>query len=159
MKKHAGFTLIEILIVIVILTIVASMALLATGDFGRERRIRLAGEELQSLCTLLQTHAILTGSVYGIRFNPHQYQFYEFDTVKQNWRLMPANKLFVSKALPDGMNLVVKTPEHVETNQPTVTLLPGGELSPLELIIKNGASQVSVMQVNNDHFQLREGNG
>ncbi len=133
------------------------MALLATGDFGRERRIHTAGEELQSLATLLQTKAILTGSVLGIHFERNGYRFFEFNGQKKTWSPLFSHKLFLPGHLPPGMQLVVQEPKNEkDSNQPDVTVSPGGELSPLKLAINNGEHTLLFLQVENDHFILRE---
>ena len=59
MEQRQGFTLVEILIVIFIISIVMTFAVLSLGDFGASRRIVLAAEQFKSDLISIQQEAIL----------------------------------------------------------------------------------------------------
>ncbi len=76
--NKSGFTLIEILVVLVILGITASMALLAFGDFGQSQRIEAEAERFTQKLRLIRYHAILEATPYRIQISPESYQILRF---------------------------------------------------------------------------------
>lgn len=78
----SGFTLIEILVVLVILGITASIALLAFGDFGESRRVRAEAERFVQKVRLIRHQAILEATTYGMKLTPTSYQVFVFSASK-----------------------------------------------------------------------------
>ena len=82
MQNKGGFTLIEILVVVLIFGITLGFTLLAFGDFGRERRIVMAAEQFINYVKFAEQQAILETSTLGINIDSKSYQL---------WRLQPPN--------------------------------------------------------------------
>lgn len=78
MPAKSGFTLIEILVVLVIIGITIGFALLAFGDFGGSRRVVTAAESFANQIKLIQQQAILESATYGIQIEPTQYKVLKF---------------------------------------------------------------------------------
>src|SRR5262245_23987098 len=78
MKQSFGFTLIEILVVILIIGITLGFAMIAFGDFGESRRIMVAAEQLSNTIELAQQQAILENSTLGLRVDNEGYQILKF---------------------------------------------------------------------------------
>ena len=78
MTRPKGFTLIEILIVIVIIGITIGFALIAFGDFGEGKRIRFAAEQLINTIKLSQQKAILESSTLGLKVDQSSYRVFKF---------------------------------------------------------------------------------
>jgi len=76
--NKSGFTLIEILVVLVILGITASVALLAFGDFGESRRVEAEAQRFVQKVRLIRHHAILEATTYGMKITPTSYQVFRF---------------------------------------------------------------------------------
>lgn len=74
----SGFTLIEILVVLVILGITASVALLAFGDFGESRRVEAEAKRFLQKTRLIRHHAILEATTYGMKLTPTAYSVFRF---------------------------------------------------------------------------------
>jgi general secretion pathway protein H len=74
MRNNKGFTLIEIMIVIVIIGITVGFALISFGDFGESRRILFAAEQLMHTMRLAQQQAILESATLGLRIDNTGYQ-------------------------------------------------------------------------------------
>jgi len=80
----SGFTLIEILVVLVILGITASVALLAFGDFGESRRVEAEAERFLQKTRLIRHHALLEAITYGMKITPTSYEIFRF-TPPNTW--------------------------------------------------------------------------
>lgn len=91
--NRCGFTLIEILVVLLIIGITMGFALLAFGDFGSTRRIIVAAEHFKSYVKLVQQQAILETSTFGINFKTDGYQVLRF-TPPASWTPMPIKSIF-----------------------------------------------------------------
>lgn len=74
----SGFTLIEILVVLIILGITASVALLAFGDFGEGRRAQAEAQRFIQKIRLIRHQAILEAMTYGMKITPTSYQVFRF---------------------------------------------------------------------------------
>lgn len=76
--NYHGFTLIEILVVLLIIGITFGFALLAFGDFGEKHRITTAAEQLKQYIHVIQQQAILESNTFGIRFKTDGYETVRF---------------------------------------------------------------------------------
>ena len=83
-NKSSGFTLIEILVVLVILGITASVALLAFGDFGESRRVEAEAKRFLQKTRLIRHHALLEATTYGMKIMPTSYEIFRF-TPPNTW--------------------------------------------------------------------------
>jgi general secretion pathway protein H len=69
-----GFTLIEILIVLVIIGISFSFALLAFGDFGKSRQAQSTAEQVKNMIQYFREQAIIESSNFTINIRNRSYQ-------------------------------------------------------------------------------------
>ncbi len=82
-KQHAGFTLIEILVVLVIISIVMTFAMLSFGDFGARRAVIAEGQQLVHEINLAKQEAILESTTLAIRIHNRGYQVMRFKEPNQ----------------------------------------------------------------------------
>ncbi len=73
-QKQQGFTLIEILMVIIIFAIIISFAVLTFGDFGKSRQVRTTAEEFQRVVQYFREQAVLGSANYTIKISTTGYQ-------------------------------------------------------------------------------------
>lgn len=145
-----GFTLIEILIVIVIASIMATLATLSINAYVNARQVQSVADELNLKMTLAERQALLQPAVIGLVIQPHAYEFYQFVTLPHqqtgHWQKISGNRLFVTKTLSNYVVLQVKstvveknTDKDIKTLQPQIMFLPTGEITAFVLDIgKNG---------------------
>jgi general secretion pathway protein H len=132
MRKSKGFTLIEILVVIVIIGITIGFALIAFGDFGGSKRIIFAAEQVQNTLRLAQQQAIFSNSTLGLRIDNKSYQILNFKNASQ-WATIPAKSLYKVHSLPSGMQITLKTNFKPRPQEPGIVINPSGETNTFTL--------------------------
>ncbi|MFC3907603.1 type II secretion system minor pseudopilin GspH [Legionella dresdenensis] len=126
-----GFTLIEILVVLLIIGIVSSAALLAFGDFGARRKAIVSAEQFAAYIKLVQQKAILEMNTLGIKIESQGYQAFRFED-GSNWKAINSNNLFRWHAFP--RNIIVKLSNAAKSkNHPDIIINPSGDMSDFAL--------------------------
>lgn len=105
-KRSKGFTLLEVMIVIVILAIVTTVAVVYFSGFTRRRQLQSAGQNLKTLVESMKTEALLKPAILGLRFKPHGFDVMRFyqDSQTGRWRVVN-NSLLNSLAVGHDINL------------------------------------------------------
>ena len=105
MKTSArGFTLIEIMVVVVIIAIIISFA---TFSFG-PRESRMLQEEAERIAALLQMaeeESILNAQELALSVTENGYQFEVYDGVE--WQSLASDGVFRPRTLPENMRLAM----------------------------------------------------
>ncbi len=144
-RRARGFTLLEVLVVLLIIGVLVSFAALsinradtAVPDEARRLAalIRLSGEE-----------AVLQGQEYAIQFEADTYSFLNFDG--EAWQPVADDELLRARTLPDdvvidvaleGEPITLGAVEGEDKAPPRIFILSSGEMSPFELTVrKRGA--------------------
>ena len=156
MRRHGcsgGFTLIEILVVIVIIGIVMSIAMLSITLAGGDSQLREEAQRMVSLVEVAQDESLLQGREFGVEFMQGAYRFVEFDPLTRQWgeivgddtlrlRQLPEElelELFIEdrrvilKADPARMQPDEKTRPGIEQYAPHILIYSSGDMSPFEL--------------------------
>ncbi len=171
-RKAFGFSLIEILVVVVIVAIVTSIALLSVGIVGDDRELRTEARRLLSLVELAQDEALLQGRELGLEVMTHAYRFVEYDPVGNRWNELPGDEVLRLRELSEDIELVLfledkrvllaPGPESltIEGNedeayaQPTANYAPhvlifsSGDMTPFELHLVRDANEQLVVVAN-----------
>lgn len=135
----AGFTLLELLVVMVIMGIVLSFGMLAVGDGGRAAQIEQAAQRLQALIELGSDEAILQSRELGLYVTLDEYQFFSYEA--EGWQSYE-DDLFRARKLPEAVefelfmeDLEVSLESAEEKPKPQIILSSSGERSPFELFV------------------------
>ncbi len=72
----AGFTMIEILVVVIIISIMSALAISHFSGYGSGRAMRQTVQSWQSLIPVLQTRAVLEPAVLGVNLTADGFQVY-----------------------------------------------------------------------------------
>jgi general secretion pathway protein H len=145
----AGFSLIELLVVIVILAIMAGMVLVSMGTLRTESPVETEARRLTALLELVTEEALIQGRDFGIEFFPDGYRFLSWDPDSGLWSVVDDEVVLRRRALPaevrvvlavDGREVVVaedqdSRPRRGDELVPQVGIFSSGELTPFELFL------------------------
>lgn len=140
----AGFSLIELLVVVTIIGVFAGAAVLSLGVLGSDRELEREAFRFRSLLDLLTEEAVMESRDYGIMFSERAYRFYVYDRQQLLW-IDPIGDYFLSEHQleePLSMALFMEErdivldpefdPDLLEAPEPQVILLGNGEVTPFE---------------------------
>ena len=102
-SREQGFTLLELLIVIVIVSILFTFAVLSIRTPSPEDRIKEETLRLQRLIQLALEEAVMKNQEYGLEFKQDGYRF--LTLTDNQWAPFDGDKLFRQRELPDEMEI------------------------------------------------------
>jgi general secretion pathway protein H len=136
-----GFSLLELLVVIVIISILFTFTTLAIRGTSPEELIQTEAQRLDRLIQLALEEAILRGAEYGLEFKPNSYRFLLF--AENTWQPLDNDRLLRERQLPENMEFeleieqidVLVEEEQQDTDEeerpdPQVFILSSGEITP-----------------------------
>jgi general secretion pathway protein H len=83
--RGSGFTLIEILVVVVIMGIISAIVVLGLGNLGDDRDLRTEARRMTALIEMTLDEATLQGRDFGLELMQNGYRFVEFDPLTEQW--------------------------------------------------------------------------
>ena len=170
-RRGAGFTLLELLLVVTIIGILASVVMLGATDVGRQRTIRAEAERLVLAVELARDESRLRNAVWGLRVDGGTYRFLAYDEAGDEWHDVERRE-FSSDATEDNVEFqvgqVLESSEDVlepawnpegrggdtaqratgvveddEAPVPDVVIYPGGEMTPFKIVVSGGDAYVA----------------
>jgi len=137
-RSAAGFTLLELLTVILIIGIIVSFAGLSVGVHG-SRVVQDEAERLQGLIRIAGEEAILQGQELAVEFERQRYRFLIL-APNGTWVPLENDNALRERSLPEALHTRL-TVEGAEVryddpkNFPRVFILSSGELTPFVLTL------------------------
>ena len=157
-RRSNGFSLIEILVVIVIIGIISGIALLSLGILGDDRQLQTEARRLTSLVEVAQDEAMMQGREFGVEFMNDAYRFVEYDPFINQWGELIGDEMLRLRELPDDVEFILmlegqrvllendparfEEPEEAadrdltETYSPHVYIFSSGDITPFDLEIR-----------------------
>lgn len=137
-NKTNGFTLLELLVVIVLLGIMTSFSVLSMGTSSVEREMEAEAKRLHALIKLVQEEAIIQAKEISMEINKKNYSFLEYKDKK--W-IPLKNKVFKPRLIKEPLRFNVETEiktkifEEKEGTPLRLYFLSSGEITPFQMRI------------------------
>jgi general secretion pathway protein H len=153
--RTSGFTLLEVLVVIVIIGIITSMAVVSTRVLGGDHEMDQEAKRLVALLTQAREDAMLQGRDLGLRLDTRGYDFLDYDARTDRWDLVTDDPMLRERSFPDGLEAAlwlesrpVKLAARAEPTErtppaPQVVVMASGDVVPFEIrLTRAGTEQV-----------------
>jgi general secretion pathway protein H len=141
-RQLSGFTLIEMLVVVVIIGLLAVGALITFGGGRRDSQLERELERVHALLDYVQEQAELQTREFGMRVDDRGYQFVAFNALAAEWQAADADDALRRRELPEGLlpqlvvegrTIVVGPRKEIEDFTPQVLLYSSGDLSSFDI--------------------------
>ena len=142
---NAGFTLLELLVVVAIVGLLVQAAALSWRAIGNDQEIEQETARLRGIIDLLHEEALMQSRDYGLMFTETGYRFYVFDYQTLEWVEAQGDRLLQPHQLRPLLSMVLVLDgrevqldpdfesQDLENAEPQVMLLSSGEVTPFEI--------------------------
>jgi general secretion pathway protein H len=151
--RASGFTLLEVLVVVVIIGIISSMAVVSIHVLGGDHEMDQEAARLAAVLGQAREEAMLQGRDLGLRLDTRGYDFLRYDTRTERWVAISDDPLLRERTLPDGLGLQFKlesrdvslkpraTPSEGLAPSPQVVVQASGDLVPFEVLLRRDGTE------------------
>jgi len=138
-----GFTLIEILVVMVIVTVITGIAVATMPMLVTEREFDREAHRLKAVLELASERAIVQAEEIGFTPEGDGYYFSRYDPLSQRWDKL-AESPWQPRQLAEGISLELEIEGfdyEQPRNMPPILLLSSGELTPSNIILADAGNE------------------
>jgi general secretion pathway protein H len=151
-----GFTLLELLVVLVIIGVMVAMVTLSTNVLGQDSQVEEETRRFWAVLRQAREEAELQSIDLAVFVGSTEYEFLRFDTRRNEWRQVADDTLYAPRTLPaglrfriwlEGRELVLKPglPDRSKKDEnqkwpPQLTVLSSGDVVPFELQLERDNS-------------------
>jgi general secretion pathway protein H len=166
-----GFTLIEILVVVVIISVIAAGAIISFGSLGQDRQLDDERDRLIVLMNYAREQAELQTRELGLYCAQDGYRFLAFDPQKNLWLDVQDDDALRARTLPSGVRIrlaveshdvVLKAATDSKLKQdpkdliPHVMIFSNGDLTSFELTLERVGTDHTAVLVPDDQENVIE---
>ena len=102
-RTNAGFTLVEILVVLVIIGTILSIGLMSFNLADNDRNLKTESRRFMALSEVALDEATMQGREFGIELMSKGYRFVEFDAFAGRWAELPGDDTLRLRGLPEEL--------------------------------------------------------
>ncbi|SHI20631.1 type II secretion system minor pseudopilin GspH [Ferrimonas marina] len=107
-SRQRGFTLLELLLVVVLIGVMASaVTLMFSGDVRRDAMLK-AGNEFRSVLTMALEESTFTGEQFGVVVEPDHYFFARWNRDEQHWETVNGDPFYRQRKMPEGIEMALE---------------------------------------------------
>lgn len=158
--RCAGFTLIELMVVLVVIAVMAGLLVIGIGDDpGRQLRREISA--LAAVLNIAADEAVAQGMELGLVIDDEHYHFVRFDRDRRRWQAIQGKPLArhefaqpyeveleldgekVDERLRERLQRIARQGE--KEDQPLLLLLSSGETAPFTLTVTHAGSNARVV--------------
>jgi general secretion pathway protein H len=151
--RASGFTLLEVLVVIVIIGIITSMAMVSTRVLGGDHEMDQEAARLSAVLGQVREDAMMQGQDIGFRVDASGYDFLRYDSRNDRWLPVSDDPLLRERSLPAGLvtALVLESREvqlkprnqgdAQQALSPQVVVQASGDLVPFEVVFRREGTE------------------
>lgn len=154
----AGFSLIELLVVLTIIGIFFGAAILSAGIVDNDRDVEQEAWRLKSVIDLVREEALMQSRDFGLLFGNDGYRFYVYDYDERAWLEPADDELLAPHGVDEGLELELSVedrdlmlePEEddeerdtAETPEPQIMVLSSGELTPFDVVVRRASDRAA----------------
>lgn len=145
----SGFTLIEMLVVIVIIGVVVTLAVLSMNLLTGDRRVRMVGEQLRDGLITARQRAVLMPDILGLKITSTGYQYYHYvrnpsgfkwkilkEDVLSHADIFKQHRVFASITHLDHNDLSID-PHSIHATSKMIVLSESGDVMPFTLLLQD----------------------
>ena len=150
-----GFTLLEMLLVLTIVGILATVVALGFTDSGRHRHLRAEAERLARLVELARAEALRRNEIWGLRVAEGRFGFQRYEPAAGDW-LEVVRRPFRARSAEEAVTFRIATNagdrqrldeqlqalrgeaedlDREKAKPPDVAIFPDGEVTPFEVTV------------------------
>lgn len=166
-RRHGGFTLIEILVVVAIIAIISAMLMIRLQPGSSRSALKTEVDRFDVLLELATEQAIIQGQSIGVEIKERGYRFYIYDPLQLQWSSIDSDEVLRQRTLPGQFRLdlemesqdielpMADDDEETDLPQPQILLLSSGDITPCDVYFETDRGDLA-FQLNIDPQGERE---
>ena len=162
MQRQSGFTLVEIIVVMVIVGILVTVVTLSFGN-SQARQGRDYLRQISALIDLATEQAVFNSRDYGLSFSKQGYRFFELED--GIWRNLSNDRMFKTRDIPQGFQHVLYLEgikvvlAQDDKKKPQIYITSDGEVSQFQLDVFDQSNYIYRLQADEQGiFQVAQVN-